>query len=65
LEISHALLFYGAIFLVALILITLMIVLCLLKGDVRAGFKIPFVAFVFEAKERRQNGNRNQKQLGK
>jgi len=48
----HALILYGA-FPLALVAGGLMIVLCLLKGDVKAAFKIPFVAFIFEAKEQR------------
>jgi hypothetical protein len=30
------------------------LVICILKGDVKANFKIPFAAFGFEAKERKQ-----------
>ena len=56
--------FFLAVVLVIAILafVGFMIVLCRMKGDVTARFKIPFVmTFGFEAKERQEHSQKGQK----
>jgi hypothetical protein len=46
--------FWISIILALSVILIVILAVCVLKGDVKANFKIPFAAFGFEAKERKQ-----------